>query len=58
MPMYAKRTHYEVDTGWWRYLRRGVLGLICLKIGYEFGKIDSVDEELDQSKVVEFEAEE
>ena len=58
MPQYAMRKHYEADTGWWRYLQRGVLGLVCLKIGYELGKIDSVDEELVQAKVLEFQTEE
>ena len=37
---------------------RGLLGLICLKIGFEVGKFDSKDQELEGSKVVEFECEE
>ena len=58
MPMYAKRKDFEHDIGWKRYLIRGIGGLICIKLGFEFGKIDSVDEELAASKVVEFKTEE
>ena len=58
MPKYARREDYEQFIGWKRYLIRGIGGLICIKLGYELGKIDSVDEELDNSKVVEFKSEE
>ena len=58
MPKYARREDYEQFIGWKRYLIRGIGGLICIKLGYDLGKIDSVDEELDNSKVVEFKSEE
>ena len=34
------------------------MGLICIKAGYEFGKIDSADKDLANSKVLEFKTEE
>ena len=56
--MYATQQDYEQHVGWKRYLIRGVFGLICIKVGYEVGKIDSLDEELANSSVVEFKSEE
>ena len=57
-PMYAKQKDFEQDVGWKRYLFRGVFGLLCIKIGYEVGKVDSVDKELANDKVVDFKSEE
>ena len=58
MPRYSSQKHYGDGNSYQRYAMRGLLGLVCLKLGYEIGKFDSKDQELEDSKVMEFECEE
>lgn len=58
MPRYARRQDWEWNIGLSRRLKRMLLGVACLGIGYKVGSWDSKDELLAASTVVEFETEE
>ena len=47
MPLYAREGEWD-QTNWQTIFTRVVVGGLMLKIGYEFGKWDSIDEKLKQ----------
>jgi hypothetical protein len=57
-PFYARQTDFENQINYRRLVFRFVAALTLLKIGYEIGSLDSVDEELEKNCVIEMETEE
>ena len=57
-PLYARREDFESTVGIRRHLVRILGGIFLIKLGYEFGKVDSVNEPLAKACVVDFETEE